>query len=70
MTTKQRMPSTNELRIIHQFVDSHSTKNRTLEQILNNSNDVNLIIKLINHRQACDLYNKWKNHPTVTSERL
>ena len=62
-TTESRMPSTTELRIIHQFVDPNSTKNRTLEQILNDIDDVNLIIKLINHKQACDLYNTWKNHP-------
>lgn len=60
---KLRIPSTTELQIIHQFVDPYSTKNRTLEEILNDANDVNLIIKLINHKQACDLYNNWKDHP-------
>lgn len=63
MSNKLRMPSTTELRIIHQFVDQHSTKNRTLEEILNNIDDVNLIIKLIEYRQACDLYEEWKDHP-------
>lgn len=63
MATKLRMPSVTELRIIHQFVDPHNTKNRTLDEILNNANDVNLIIKLINHKQACDLYDNWKGHP-------
>ncbi len=62
MTNNTRMPSTTELRIIHQFVDPHSTKNRTLEQILNEINDVNLIIKLIKHKQACDFYDQWKDH--------
>lgn len=62
MTTESRMPSTTELRIIHQFVDPHSTKNRTLEEILNEINDVNLIIKLIKHKQACDFYDQWKDH--------
>lgn len=62
MSDKLRMPSTTELRIIHQFVDQHSTKNRTLEQILNEINDVNLIIKLIEHKQACDFYDQWKDH--------
>ena len=37
MATKLRMPSVTELRIIHQFVDPDSTKNRTLEEILRNS---------------------------------
>lgn len=59
---KLRMPSTTELRIIHQFVDPRNTKNRTLEQILNEINDVNLIIKLIKHKQACDFYDQWKDH--------
>lgn len=62
MSNKLRMPSVTELRIIHQFVDPHSTKNRTLEQILNEINDVNLIIKLIKHKQACDFYDQWKDH--------
>lgn len=62
MSNKLRMPSTTELRIIHQFVNQHSTKNRTLEQILNEINDVNLIIKLIEHKQACDFYDQWKDH--------
>ena len=63
MATKLRMPSVTELRIIHQFVNLHSTKNRTLDEILNDANDVNLIIKLIDHRQACELYDNWKDHP-------
>lgn len=63
MSNKLRMPSVTELRIIHQFVDPHTTKNRTLEEILNNIDDVDLIIKLINHKQACDFYDQWKNHP-------
>lgn len=62
MTTESRMPSATELRIIHQFVDPRSTKNRTLEQILNEINDVNLIIKLIKHKQAYDFYDQWKDH--------
>lgn len=62
MTTESRMPSATELRIIHKFVDPHSTKNRTLEEILNEINDVNLIIKLITHKQACDFYDQWKDH--------
>lgn len=63
MATKLRMPSTTELRIIHQFIDPHRTKNRTLKEILNDTDDINLIIKLINHKQACDLYDEWKDHP-------
>ena len=62
MANNTRMPSATELRIIHQFVDPRSTKNRTLEQILNEINDVNLIIKLIKHKQACDFYDQWKDH--------
>lgn len=62
-TTEPRMPSVTELRIIHKFVDPHRTKNHTLEEILNEINDVNLIIKLIKHKQACDLYEEWKDHP-------
>lgn len=61
--TKPRKPSVTELRIIHQFVDPDSTRNHTLEEILNSANDVNLIIKLINCKQACDLYDEWKDHP-------
>lgn len=63
MATESRMPSATELRIIHQFVDPHSTKNRTLEEILNDTDDINLIIKLINHKQAYDFYDQWKDHP-------
>lgn len=63
MSNKLRMPSTTELRIIHQFVDPHRTKNRTLEEILNDTDDINLIIKLINHKQAYDFYDQWKDHP-------
>lgn len=63
MTTKLRMPSVTELRIIHQFVDPNSTKNRTLEEILNKANNVNLIIKLIVYKQAGDFYDRWKDHP-------
>ena len=69
MTNNTRMPSVTELRIIHQFVDLHRTKNRTLEQILNNIDDVNLIIKLINHKQACELYDNWKDHPDSNVRR-
>lgn len=62
MTTESRRPSTTELRLIHHFVDPDRTKNRTLEQILNEINNVNLIIKLIEHKQACDFYDQWKDH--------
>lgn len=68
-TTEPRMPSVTELRIIHKFVNQHSTKNRTLEQILNDIDNVNLIIKLIEHRQACDLYEEWKDHPDSNVRR-
>lgn len=62
MTTESKRPSATELRLIHHFVDPDRTKNRTLEQILNEINDVNLIIKLIEHKQACDFYDQWKDH--------
>lgn len=62
MANNTRMPSATELRIIHQFVDPHRTKNRTLEEILNDTDDINLIIKLINHKQAYDFYDQWKDH--------
>ena len=67
MTTESRMPSATELRIIHQFVDPHSTKNRTLEQILNEINDVNLIIKLIKHAISMT---SGKTIPTAMSDWL
>lgn len=70
MANKLRMPSTTELRIIHQFVDPRSTKNRTLEQILNEINDVNLIIKLIKHKQAYDFYDQWKDRCQIPSKMV
>lgn len=53
-----------ELRIIHQYTDPNSTKDRTLREIIDDvGGGDQLILDLIGYGLACDHYEEWKDHP-------
>lgn len=62
-TFKSRRPIKPELRIIHQYTDPNSTKDRTLSEIVKEVGRDQLILDLIGYGQACDHYEEWKDHP-------
>lgn len=62
-TFNSRRPFKTELRIIHQYTDPNSTKDRTLSDIVKEVGSDQLILDLIGYRQACDHYEEWKDHP-------
>ena len=65
-TFNSRRPFKAELRIIHQYTDPNSTKDRTLSDIVKEVGSDQLILDLIGYRQACDHYEEWKDHPNET----
>lgn len=62
-TVNSRRPFKNELRIIHQYTDPNSTKDRTLSEIVDDVGGDQLILDLIGYGLACDHYEEWKDHP-------
>lgn len=62
-TFNSRRPFKTELRIIHQYTDPNSTKDRTLREIVDDVGDDQLILDLIGYGLACDHYEAWKEHP-------
>lgn len=65
-TVDSRRPFKAELRIIHQYTDPNSTKDRTLREIVDDVGDDQLILDLIGYGLACDHYEAWKDHPNET----
>ena len=61
-TFKSRRPFKTELRIIHQYTDPNSTKDRTLSEIVKEVGSDQLILDLIGYGLACDHYSEWKDH--------
>lgn len=62
-TVESRRPFKSELRIIHQYTDPNSTKERTLREIVDDVGGDQLILDLIGYGLACDHYEEWKDHP-------
>lgn len=62
-TFNSRRPNKAELRIIHQYTDPNSTKDRTLSEIIKEVGSDQLILDLISYGLACDHYPEWKDHP-------
>ena len=62
-TVDSRRPFKAELRIIHQYTDPNSTKDRTLREIVDDVCDDQLILDLIGYGLAYDHYEAWKEHP-------
>lgn len=65
-TFNSRRPIKAELYIIHQYTDPNSTKGRTLSDIVKDVDSDQLILDLINYRQACDHYEQWRDYPNET----
>lgn len=65
-TFNSRRPFKTELRIIHQYTDPNSTKDRTLREIIDDVGGDQLILDLISYGLACDHYEEWKDHPNET----
>ena len=61
-TFNSRRPFKAELRIIHQYTDPNSTKDRTLREIVDDIGGDQLILDLIGYGLACDHYEEWKDH--------